>query len=305
MKKLYKKMQCGIKLSFLVIVLFALSESCTIRREYVAPVAQIIDPTDVNGLTRILVYYQGGINTAPPTSVRRVVGTPPTSSPAATGVPIISNLNGRLTSSNGSTAILTFNYRNASNGLAGVYVQVAGADSYADIPYVTSASSGSGNLQLNVSIPANVGRGEFRISLCVYDAARKVSNVLSTTIEVLRLGTGALQISLSWGTDTDQDLHVIDPFGEEIYFSNETSSSGGFLDRDDTDGFGPENVYWENAPDGTYIVEIHDYEETSTPNPFVVTVTSPNRSKRFSGETRLGNRVKVVEIVKRGSSYSF
>lgn len=294
-----------MKLSFLVAILLLLSESCTIRREYVVPVAQTIDPTDVNGLTRILVYYQGGINTPPPTSVRRVVGTPPTPSPAGTGVPIISNLNGRLTSSNGSTAILTFNYRNATNGLAGVYVQVAGADSYADVPYVTNASSGSGNLQLNVSIPSNVGRGEFRVSLCVYDATGKISNVLSTTIEVLRLGTGALQISLSWGTATDQDLHVIDPFGEEIYFDDKTSSSGGFLDRDDTNGFGPENVYWENAPDGKYIVEVNDYENTSTPNPFVVTVTSPNRSKRYNGETRQGNRVRVVEIVKNGSSYTY
>lgn len=305
MKKIYQLIVSTLKLSFLVTIVFLLSESCTIRHEYVVPVAQIIDPTDVNGLTRILVYYQGGINTTPPTSVRRVNGTPPTSSPAGTGVPIISNLSGRFTSSNGSTAILSFNYRNANNGLAGVYVQVAGADSYADVPYVTNASSGSGNLQLNVSIPANVGKGEFRVSLCVYDAAGKISNVLSTTIEVLRLGTGALQISLSWGTATDQDLHVIDPFGEEIYFADETSSSGGFLDRDDTNGFGPENVYWQNAPDGKYIVEVHDYDNTSTPNPFVITVTSPNRSKRFSGETRQGSQVKVLEIVKNGSSYTF
>jgi hypothetical protein len=305
MKKIYKSIASAIKFSFSVIIVFLLSESCTIRREYIVPVAQIISPTDVNGLTRILVYYQGGINTTPPTTVRRVNGAPPTPSPAGTGVPIISNLSGRFTSSNGSTAILSFNYRNANNGLAGIYVQVAGADSYADVPYVTNASSGSGNLQLNVSIPANVGGGEFRVSLCVYDAAGKISNVLSTTIQVLRLGTGALQISLSWGTATDQDLYVTDPFGKVIYYGSRTSSSGGFLDRDDQDGFGPENVYWENAPDGKYIVEVQDYETTSTPNPFVITVTSPNRSKRFSGETRQGNQVKVLEIVKNGSSYTF
>lgn len=71
---------------------------------------------------------------------------------------------------------------------------------------------------------------------------------------------GVLQIGISWNTNlTDVDLWVYDPSGELIYFENPNSVSGGYLDRDDVDGFGPENVYW-NAPipDGEYSV-IVDY----------------------------------------------
>ena len=56
---------------------------------------------------------------------------------------------------------------------------------------------------------------------------------------MLRLGTGALQVSLTWDRDNDQDLYVVTPSGEEIYYSRPASSDGGELDRDDTDGYGP------------------------------------------------------------------
>lgn len=70
---------------------------------------------------------------------------------------------------------------------------------------------------------------------------------------------GVIHIALSWNTNrTDVDLWVTDSNGEKIYFDHETSASGGYLDRDDVDGYGPENIYWrKNAPDGAYRVEVH------------------------------------------------
>jgi hypothetical protein len=72
---------------------------------------------------------------------------------------------------------------------------------------------------------------------------------------------GVLQIGLSWSNGgTDIDLYVTDPTGTTIYYVNPSSSSGGFLDRDDTDGFGPENIFWNgNYPDGTYSVSVNYY----------------------------------------------
>lgn len=80
-------------------------------------------------------------------------------------------------------------------------------------------------------------------------------------LDDLPTSEGVLQIGLSWNSaNTDIDLWVTDPFGERIYFENPTSASGGFLDRDDTDGFGPENIYFqENIPSGTYRVAVHYY----------------------------------------------
>ena len=85
---------------------------------------------------------------------------------------------------------------------------------------------------------------------------------------------GVIHISLSWDTDeTDIDLWVTDPSGERIYFENPTSASGGYLDRDDTDGIGPENIYWRSgAPNGMYQVKVHYYgcESSSCPRTNVV-----------------------------------
>eukprot|EP00957_Ditylum_brightwellii_P014311 1077367-Ditylum_brightwellii.AAC.1 len=46
---------------------------------------------------------------------------------------------------------------------------------------------------------------------------------------------------LGWDTDnTDIDLHVKEPSGNEIYYGNRESDIGGNLSRDFTKGYGPE-----------------------------------------------------------------
>ncbi len=69
-------------------------------------------------------------------------------------------------------------------------------------------------------------------------------------------------VRLDWSQhsgNTDIDLHVVDPYGERIYFSNMTSESGGYLDRDDTHGPGPEHIHWDTAPLGSYKIYVHYY----------------------------------------------
>ena len=80
--------------------------------------------------------------------------------------------------------------------------------------------------------------------------------VNSTDLDDLPDSNGVLQIGLSWNTNnTDIDLFVTDPSGITISWQNPSSGSGGFLDRDDVDGFGPENIFWNgNYPDGIYVV---------------------------------------------------
>jgi len=51
----------------------------------------------------------------------------------------------------------------------------------------------------------------------------------------------ALMVWLGWDTDnTDIDLHVKEPSGNEIYYGNRESDIGGNLSRDFTKGYGPE-----------------------------------------------------------------
>jgi hypothetical protein len=82
----------------------------------------------------------------------------------------------------------------------------------------------------------------------------------------LTLGTGDVQVTLLWADGNDLDLHVIDPSGAEIYFTNATSPTGGSLDHDDTAGCGStgthvENVFWPagKAPSGRYRVFVKNY----------------------------------------------
>ncbi len=66
---------------------------------------------------------------------------------------------------------------------------------------------------------------------------------------------GKLKVTLLWNYYADVDLHVIEPDGNEIYYSNQTNAStGGALDVDNTRGGAnsAENIYWENPPKGEY-----------------------------------------------------
>lgn len=76
------------------------------------------------------------------------------------------------------------------------------------------------------------------------------------------LGTGSVHVTLTWDTPTDVDLHITDPFGEEIYYRHAQSNSGGQLDVDDMNGYGPENVFWplNGAPRGQYGVAVVYYD---------------------------------------------
>ena len=50
-----------------------------------------------------------------------------------------------------------------------------------------------------------------------------------------------VRIVLSWDADeTDIDIHVLEPDGEEAYYGHRRTSSGGFVSEDVTTGYGPE-----------------------------------------------------------------
>ena len=85
-------------------------------------------------------------------------------------------------------------------------------------------------------------------------------NAIRLAEGIMQTGSGNIQITLIWDNYADIDLHCIDPAGEHIYFQNKYSySTGGFLDYDNTVALGPENIYFNPAPDGTYRVYIHYY----------------------------------------------
>jgi hypothetical protein len=81
-----------------------------------------------------------------------------------------------------------------------------------------------------------------------------------------QLGTGDIQITLRWNSSADLDLHVTEPNGTEIWYSDKgTTSTGGRLDVDSNVGCeedgSVENVFWPEgqAPEGQFLVEVDGY----------------------------------------------
>lgn len=86
---------------------------------------------------------------------------------------------------------------------------------------------------------------------------------------VAQLGTGDIQVTLTWESTNDLDLWVTDPAGETIFFRHAASQSGGQLDVDanaDCIILTPhpvENIFWPSgaAPEGEYVVAVQYYKQ--------------------------------------------
>jgi len=68
----------------------------------------------------------------------------------------------------------------------------------------------------------------------------------------------ALRVTLAWETDAnDVDLHVVDPAGEECFYSHKETAAGLELYEDITQGFGPEVVRTSKLRNGTYHIGVN------------------------------------------------
>lgn len=66
-----------------------------------------------------------------------------------------------------------------------------------------------------------------------------------------------LRVTLRWDLDdTDIDLHVTDPNGEEVYYGHRESYQGGAISRDFTAGYGPEEFVLRDPKPGEYRVAV-------------------------------------------------
>ncbi len=84
----------------------------------------------------------------------------------------------------------------------------------------------------------------------VVGRARRVGNI------------GTLKVTLLWDFPGDIDLHVLQPTGNKISYSNPRDyATGGYLDVDNRRGSSgaAENIFWANAPKGEYRVSINYY----------------------------------------------
>ena len=63
---------------------------------------------------------------------------------------------------------------------------------------------------------------------------------------------------------TDIDLHVVEPGGEEVYYSHPRSAKNGSLHADITSGFGPETYTLPRMAGGPYQIALVYYSGDNT-----------------------------------------
>ncbi|HMK17014.1 MAG TPA: VIT domain-containing protein [Chitinophagaceae bacterium] len=69
-----------------------------------------------------------------------------------------------------------------------------------------------------------------------------------------------LRIVVDWNKDeTDIDLHIVEPGGEECYYNHRQSKAGGRMAEDFTQGYGPEEYQIKNAVKGKYSILVNYY----------------------------------------------
>lgn len=117
-------------------------------------------------------------------------------------------------------------------------------------------------------------------------------------------GTGPIQVTIDWNFWGDVDLHVIQPDGQEISFSNDRTSGrhGGHLDHDEIPG-GPgsaENVYWRDPAPGRYLVKVVYYsvsDEAPDGGEVIVTVRLNGQVTRYNVNLTYARQEEDVVVI--------
>ncbi len=155
-----------------------------------------------------------------------------------------------------------------------IFIAVQGVPGYYQVTLPAPVTTVDLLLTLAQSIPDQT----FSLNYGVGLGAAGIGAYQTTPINVIAVGTGEVQVSVSWDVDSDVDLHVVEPGNEEVYYGNTTSALGGTLDLDSNpacaiDGKKNENITWPTAPSGTYTVRVDYFAEcTQTNTNYVVTV---------------------------------
>ena len=129
------------------------------------------------------------------------------------------------------------------------------------------------------------------LDVAAVDAAGAVGEPECHSFINLPVGSGDVQVTVSWDSDADLDLHVADPNGDEVYYFSEVVESGGEHDlfsneRCNLDHRRNEHIAWTGGPPppGHYEVRVtHDDSCDAAETNYIVTVYNHGTTTTFSG----------------------
>lgn len=167
-----------------------------------------------------------------------------------------------------------------------MYIGVEDASGYYQVTPHKDGNKYSCVILINQDLELEDGEG-FVIWGALTNADGDISETWEKEVVMHNVGTGALQVSLSFTNAKDVDLHLIEPNGEHIYYGNRTSENGGQLDLDSNAGCSIDNINNENitygddayVEPGTYTVYVDMYSncDPSVATGYSVTVTYNGR----------------------------
>ncbi len=136
-------------------------------------------------------------------------------------------------------------------------VKVSGADGYFKL---LGVGGGALSATLVLTISQNAPSG------FVLEVASEQAAFNDMPIQLTKVGTGDVQVNVSWDVNSDIDLHVVEPSGDEIYSANKgPSATGGQLDLESDGGCSnagkrSQNITWPRgrAARGGYTARV-DY----------------------------------------------
>ena len=162
-----------------------------------------------------------------------------------------------------------------------------GIDGYYELRLPNAQTSAVVLLQFPQVIPLR----ELELLFAVADPSGVIGPYVPLSTTVTSVGTGDVQVTLSWDADSDVDVHVIDPAGEEIFYGHRRSASGGELDLDsnagcEIDRIRNENITWPlgRAPRGQYTVRVDYWDSCGVQQTnYTVRIISQGINQIFTG----------------------
>ncbi|WP_417939389.1 VIT domain-containing protein [Flavobacterium sp. RS13.1] len=104
-----------------------------------------------------------------------------------------------------------------------------------------------------------------------------------------------IRIIMNWNLmDVDLDLHVIEPTGEECYYSHTTTEAGAKFSKDFTQGYGPEQYLIRNAIKGKYQIKTNYFGERE------LTENGPATIMVEIYTTKAGKTVRTLKTIQLG-----
>ncbi|MGE0354525.1 MAG: YfaP family protein [Gemmatimonadales bacterium] len=225
------------------------------------------------------------------TASGNIQATRQSGSPPAQGSGPTVTISGLASVINGGSAQVTVDGSGTFNT---VVLYINGATGY----YVLTLPSPTNTVNLLLTLSQNLPANSFNIVYGAGTGTNGLGTYASTPVSVIGVGAGEVQVSVSWNALSDVDLHVVEPGGEEVYYGNTPSATGGDLDLDSNaacsiDGKNNENITWTSAPSGSYTVRVDYWDSCGVASTdYVVTVQRKGQAAQtFTGSfTGVGDK---------------